>query len=337
MALAKDHHQTPSCSFYSNMLEAGSSLQFPHISPSGFDNFNKKREGDALESPSSNSKIIMNNNTQVMSPSPPLSSSTSSANSSNGGSFVIQHPQASNYQPHEEAHSLINFKAGYESLMHSGGSLLSFQQEDNTTFSNDHHHYHPMWEASSSSGMSHDHLKLMKNCTSNLRLLEEVNCLQTASDGGYQDEANEWLYTEAITDPPQESGTPQTCFNKRPHMEEENMQASKKQCTSASKKSAKTKSSTSKDPQSIAAKNRRERISERLKILQDLVPNGSKVDLVTMLEKAIGYVKFLQLQVKVLATDEFWPVAGGKAPNISQVREAIDAILSTQRPEGTTS
>lgn len=75
--------------------------------------------------------------------------------------------------------------------------------------------------------------------------------------------------------------------------------------------------------------NRRERISERLKILQELVPNGSKVrhwsywcdisncnlfivkagndlcpclaqvDLVTMLEKAISYVKFLQLQVKV--------------------------------------
>ncbi|CAN1851155.1 Transcription factor RHD6 [Linum perenne] len=87
----------------------------------------------------------------------------------------------------------------------------------------------------------------------------------------------------------------------------------------------------SKDPQSIAAKNRRERISERLKTLQELVPNGSKVDLVTMLEKAINYVKFLQLQVKVLATDEFWPAQGAKAPDISQVKEAIDAILSTQR------
>lgn len=45
--------------------------------------------------------------------------------------------------------------------------------------------------------------------------------------------------------------------------------------------------------------NRRERISERLRALQELVPNGTKVDLVTMLEKAISYVKFLQLQVKV--------------------------------------
>nr|CAD1842782.1 unnamed protein product [Ananas comosus var. bracteatus] len=104
---------------------------------------------------------------------------------------------------------------------------------------------------------------------------------------------------------------------------------SKKQC-GANKKS-KAKPSPSKDPQSIAAKNRRERISDRLKILQDLVPNGTKVDLVTMLEKAISYVKFLQLQVKVLATDEFWPTKGGKAPDLSQVKDAIDAILLSQR------
>jgi hypothetical protein len=29
------------------------------------------------------------------------------------------------------------------------------------------------------------------------------------------------------------------------------------------------------------------------------VPNGTKVDMVTMLDKAISYVKFLQLQVEV--------------------------------------
>ncbi|EEC69800.1 hypothetical protein OsI_00096 [Oryza sativa Indica Group] len=56
------------------------------------------------------------------------------------------------------------------------------------------------------------------------------------------------------------------------------------------------------------------------------------VDLVTMLEKAINYVKFLQLQVKVLATDEFWPAQGGKAPELSQVKDALDAILSSQHP-----
>ena len=50
---------------------------------------------------------------------------------------------------------------------------------------------------------------------------------------------------------------------------------------------------------STVLQNRRENISERLRTLQELVPNGTKVDMVTMLEKAITYVKFLQLQVKV--------------------------------------
>lgn len=35
--------------------------------------------------------------------------------------------------------------------------------------------------------------------------------------------------------------------------------------------------------------------------------------------------------VQVLSTDEFWPAQGGKVPDISQVREAIDAILCSQR------
>ena len=45
---------------------------------------------------------------------------------------------------------------------------------------------------------------------------------------------------------------------------------------------------------------RRERINERLKILQNLVPNGTKVDISTMLEEAVHYVKFLQLQIRSL-------------------------------------
>lgn len=45
---------------------------------------------------------------------------------------------------------------------------------------------------------------------------------------------------------------------------------------------------------------RRERINERLRILQNLVPNGTKVDISTMLEEAVQYVKFLQLQIKVI-------------------------------------
>ncbi|CAL9118106.1 unnamed protein product [Musa textilis] len=63
------------------------------------------------------------------------------------------------------------------------------------------------------------------------------------------------------------------------------------------------------NPQSLYAKKRRERINERLRILQNLVPNGTKVDISTMLEEAVQYVKFLQLQIKLLSSDEMWMYA----------------------------
>ncbi|PON54283.1 Basic helix-loop-helix transcription factor [Parasponia andersonii] len=63
------------------------------------------------------------------------------------------------------------------------------------------------------------------------------------------------------------------------------------------------------DPQSLYARKRRERINERLRILQNLVPNGTKVDISTMLEEAVHYVKFLQLQIKLLSSDEMWMYA----------------------------
>ncbi|XP_020579111.1 transcription factor bHLH84-like [Phalaenopsis equestris] len=63
------------------------------------------------------------------------------------------------------------------------------------------------------------------------------------------------------------------------------------------------------DPQSLYARKRRERINERLKILQNLVPNGTKVDISTMLEEAVQYVKFLQVQIKLLSSNELWMYA----------------------------
>ncbi|CAN6851473.1 hypothetical protein Bca52824_052219 [Brassica carinata] len=144
----------------------------------------------------------------------------------------------------------------------------------------------------------------------------------------------DWLYSDSTvvtTGSRHKSVSPKSTGNKRSYTGESSQPPSKKP-TSGAKGKAKPKPTTSpKDPQSLAAKNRRERISERLKILQELVPNGTKVDLVTMLEKAISYVKFLQVQVKVLAADEFWPAQGGKAPDISQVKDAIDAILSSSQ------
>ncbi|KAF8664302.1 hypothetical protein HU200_054850 [Digitaria exilis] len=82
------------------------------------------------------------------------------------------------------------------------------------------------------------------------------------------------------------------------------------------------------DPQSLYARKRRERINERLRILQNLVPNGTKVDISTMLEEAAQYVKFLQLQIKLLSSDDMWmyaPIAYNGI-NISNVDFNISSL-----------
>ncbi|KAJ4706938.1 BHLH transcription factor [Melia azedarach] len=292
MALAKGSmgSSVQTCGFKGDLSSPGGSY--------GVDDYQKVviDEGDGSEKTGGLVKNIAMSN----------SSSPSSGNS-NGYAF-----RAENYHQTtaaEEVHSLINFKSGDD---------------------------YSMWEG------NHWNQQINQKHNSDPRLMEEYNCFHTASNYGFtinnnttKENHGDWIYSEAtaVTDIILESGSQDAAGSLKRPPTGENMQALKKQCTSTSTSSKKPNRpktvQPSKDPQSIAAKNRRERISERLKILQELVPNGSKVDLVTMLEKAISYVKFLQLQVKVLATDEFWPVQGGKAPDISQVREAIDAILSS--------
>ncbi|XP_022769596.1 putative transcription factor bHLH086 [Durio zibethinus] len=254
------------------------------------------------------------------------SSSLSSPGSVHADGFAFR---LVNYQP-EEAYSSINLSSGYDNFIHgTNGSLLSFEQNERALQNT---YLNSMWVGNLNQNYQWNQTNTKRS--TDPHLLEDFNCFETASNFNSMTSATK--ENHVVADSIQESVSPEAAGLKRPHTGNSN-QALKKQRTNEAKK-AKTKSSgPTKDPQSIAAKNRRERISERLKILQELVPNGSKVDLVTMLEKAISYVKFLQLQVKVLATDEFWPVQGGKAPDISQVREAIDAILSSQKDRNSSS
>lgn len=87
-------------------------------------------------------------------------------------------------------------------------------------------------------------------------------------------------------------------------MDQQHYSSCSSKINSKAKKESKALSSSTKkvmklstDPQSVAARERRHRISDRFKILQSLVPGGSKMDTVTMLEEAIQYVKFLKAQI----------------------------------------
>ncbi|KAL7155040.1 hypothetical protein ABFS83_03G047000 [Erythranthe nasuta] len=50
----------------------------------------------------------------------------------------------------------------------------------------------------------------------------------------------------------------------------------------------------------LSEKRRRSRINEKLKALQNLIPNSNKTDKASMLDEAIDYLKQLQLQVQML-------------------------------------
>ncbi|KAG0494420.1 hypothetical protein HPP92_005414 [Vanilla planifolia] len=73
------------------------------------------------------------------------------------------------------------------------------------------------------------------------------------------------------------------------------------------------------DPHSIAERVRREKIAERMKNLQELVPNSNKNDRASMLDEIIDYVKFLQLQVKVLSISRLG-AADADVPLITDVQ-----------------
>ncbi|GFY94343.1 phytochrome interacting factor 3 [Actinidia rufa] len=62
-----------------------------------------------------------------------------------------------------------------------------------------------------------------------------------------------------------------------------------------------SKRSRAADVHNLSERRRRDRINEKMRALQELVPNCNKVDKASMLDEAIEYLKTLQLQVQIMS------------------------------------
>ncbi|XP_073110102.1 uncharacterized protein [Elaeis guineensis] len=106
-------------------------------------------------------------------------------------------------------------------------------------------------------------------------------------------------------------------------------------CNGAVKPRVRARRGQATDPHSIAERLRREKIAERMKNLQELVPNSNKTDKASMLDEIIDYVKFLQLQVKVLSMSRLG-AAGAVVPLLtdSQAEGSGSLLLSSSSSVG---
>uniref|UniRef100_A0A0E0DLP8 BHLH domain-containing protein n=1 Tax=Oryza meridionalis TaxID=40149 RepID=A0A0E0DLP8_9ORYZ len=70
-----------------------------------------------------------------------------------------------------------------------------------------------------------------------------------------------------------------------------------------------SKRSRTAEVHNLSERRRRDRINEKMRALQELIPNCNKIDKASMLEEAIEYLKTLQLQVQMMSmgTGMFFP------------------------------
>ncbi|XP_016576779.2 LOW QUALITY PROTEIN: transcription factor PIF1-like [Capsicum annuum] len=68
------------------------------------------------------------------------------------------------------------------------------------------------------------------------------------------------------------------------------------------KSSTSAKRSRAAEVHNLSERKRRDRINEKMRVLQELIPRCNKADKVSMLDEAIEYLKSLQLQVQMMST-----------------------------------
>ncbi|XP_026663328.1 transcription factor PHYTOCHROME INTERACTING FACTOR-LIKE 15-like isoform X2 [Phoenix dactylifera] len=85
--------------------------------------------------------------------------------------------------------------------------------------------------------------------------------------------------------------------NQREDHEDESMGLRK----SATVRGTSTKRSRAAEVHNLSERRRRDRINEKMRALQELIPNCNKVDKASMLDEAIDYLKSLQLQVQIMS------------------------------------
>ncbi|XP_066347061.1 transcription factor PIF1-like isoform X1 [Miscanthus floridulus] len=85
----------------------------------------------------------------------------------------------------------------------------------------------------------------------------------------------------------------------------------------------------------FSERRRRDRINEKLKALQELLPNCTKSDKVSMLDEAIDYLKSLQLQLQMLVMGKgMAPVVPPELQQYMHYITADPAQMPPLRPSG---
>ncbi|KAJ4701729.1 Transcription factor SPATULA like [Melia azedarach] len=101
-----------------------------------------------------------------------------------------------------------------------------------------------------------------------------------------------------------------------------------------------SKRSRAAEVHNLSEKRRRSRINEKLKALQNLIPNSNKTDKASMLDEAIEYLKQLQLQVQMLtmrnglSLHPMWlpgVLPSMQLPQTGMVFEEGNGLLNTNR------